>query len=148
MIKRDKRTCPRCLHWHGWLPAFGCNGDWAVGVGGSVSRFLETKLGGYSPYHLNGWIGSEEFVSGTTSCQPATNPDVWTDGSLVRDDVAGFCCGGAGVFSATSGLVWRGALGGTWKILPPGDDLQNERCRLSFSLPHAVQSVQRAELWG
>ena len=115
LIQRNKRTWPRCLHWHGWLPALGCDEDWAVGVGGSVSRVLETKLGGYSPFQLDGLVGSEEFVSGTTFSQPAANPDVWTDGRLVRDDVAGFCCGGAGVYCCYlwEGLEWTllGALG-------------------------------------
>ena len=33
-------------------------------------------------------------------------------------------------------------------MLPPEDDLQNERCGLFCSVPKPVQSVQRAELWG
>ena len=37
---------------------------------------------------------------------------------------------------------------GQLELLPPGDDLQNERCRLFLSVPRPVQSVQRAELWG
>ena len=45
LIQRDKRTWPRCLLWHGWLPALGCNGGWAIGASGSVSRNEENKLG-------------------------------------------------------------------------------------------------------
>ena len=119
LIQRDKRTWPTCLLWHGWLPALGCNGGWAIGASESVSRNLENKLWGYSPYHLDSWVSSQEFVSGTTSGLPASNPDVWTDGSLVRDDVAGFCCGGAGVHADSSGST-RGRR--SWEqleLLPP-----------------------------
>ena len=76
-----------------WLPSLDSNGDWAVGAGGAAARVLEASLGGYSPHVLEAWVDSEEFKSGTTSGQPHANPDVWTDGSLVRDDLTGVCCG-------------------------------------------------------
>ena len=105
-------------------------------------------MGSYVPHHLGDWFGSEEFVSGTGSGHLAANLDVWTDGSLVRDDVAGVCCGGAGIFAATSGACWVRRSWGHLDLLPPGDDPEGERCGLYVSVPKAVQSVQRAELWG
>ena len=56
---RDKRTWPRCLLWHGWLPALdGVNlaGGWAVGPGRVASNVLETRLGGCVPHTLDGWF--------------------------------------------------------------------------------------------
>ena len=67
---------------------------------------------------------------------------------MVRDDVAGVCCGGSGVFAATSGAAWFRRSWGHSDLLPPHAELGGECCRLSFSLPGPVQSVQRAELWG
>ena len=86
--------------------------------------------GGYLTPRLDDWAGSEEFVSGTSSGRPANDPDVWTDGSLVRDDVAGFCCGGAGVFADKSGEAWFRRTWGHLELLPPEDGLGNGRCRL------------------
>ena len=148
LIQRDKKTWPTCLLWHGWLPVLGCNVCRAIVASGSVSKNLENKLGAYFPYHLECWFSSEEFVSGTTSGKPASNPDVWTDGSLVKDDVAGFCCGGAGVHADSSGSTWGRRSWVQLELLPPGDNLQNERCRLFLSIHRPVQFVQRAELWG
>ena len=148
LIQRDKRTWPRCLLWHGWLLALDSNGGWAVGVGEPPASILESRLGVSVPHHLGDWFGSEEFVSGTGSGHLAANPDVWTDGSLVRDDVACVCCGGAGIFAATSGACWVRRSWVHLDLLPPGDDPESERCRLYVSVPKPVQSVQRAELWG
>ena len=134
--------------WHGWLPSLDSNGNWAVGAGGSVSRVLEASLGSYSPHQPEAWVGSEEFTSGTTSGQPDANPNVWTDGSLVRDEVAGVCCGGSGVFAAFSGAAWFRRSWGRLDLLPPHAQLDSECCRLFYSLPGSVQSAQRAELLG
>ena len=60
----------------------------------------------------------------------------------------GFCCGGAGVYAATSARAWSGRSWEYFELLPPDDDLQNERCRLFCSVPMPVQSVQRSEFWG
>ena len=107
LIQRDKRTWPGCSLWHGWLPALDGTGGWAVGLGRVSVNVLETRLGGgrggYSPHNLADWVGSEDFATGASSGFLAANPDVWTDGSLVRDEVTGVCCGGAGVFALSSG---------------------------------------------
>ena len=103
LVQRDKRTWPRCLLWHGWLPALDGAGCWADGPRGGASNVLESRLVVYLPHELGDWAGSEDFASGVGSGRLAHNPDVWTDGSLVRDEVSDVCCGGAGVFAATSG---------------------------------------------
>ena len=65
----------------------------------------------------------EEFTSGTTSGQPDANPNVWTDGSLVRDEVSGVCCGGSGVFAAFSGEAWFRRSWGRLDLLPTHAEL-------------------------
>ena len=51
LIQRDKSIWPRCLLWHGWLPALSALGaplSWAVGPGHVASSLLETSLGAYT----------------------------------------------------------------------------------------------------
>ena len=108
-------------------------GNWAVGAGGAAARVLEASLGGYSPHVLEAWVDSEEFKSGTTSGQPNANPDVWNDGSLVRDDLTGLCSGGAGVFAAFSGSAWFQRSWGRLELLPPHGEFDGDCCSLSFS---------------
>ena len=141
------RTWPRCLIWHGWLSALGGDGNLAVGPGRVAANILESCLGGYMPHELGGWVGSDEFVAGVRSGSPARHPDVWTDGSLVRDEVSDVCCGGAGVYAAASGAFWFHRDWGHLDLLPPDDTFGNERCRLFLAVPCPLQTVQRAELW-
>ena len=138
LIQRDKRTWPRCLLWHGWLPAMDSAGGWAVGVGGTAANILESRL----PHSLENWA-----ASGAGSGDLAAEPDVWTDGSLVRDEVTDVCCGGAGVFAGTSGVCWFHRSWEHLDLLPPGDNRGSERCRLYLSVPKPWQTAQRAELW-
>ena len=56
---------------------------------GFLPKNLETRLGGYVPHVLCDWTHSEGFVAGTRSVALSANPDFWTDGSLVRDEVTG-----------------------------------------------------------
>ena len=60
-----------------------------------------------------GWGGEQAGA-------PCANPDVWTDGSLVRDKFSGVCCGGAGFFFAfSSGASWFHRSGGHLELLAP-----------------------------
>ena len=111
LTQRDTRTWPRCLLWHGWLPASDSTGRWAVGVGETAANILESPLGGYFPHNLEDSAALEEFVSGTGSAVLAAELDVWTDGSLVRDEVTN------GVLVSLRlllGLVGFIDLGGIW----------------------------------
>ena len=148
LIQRDKRTWPRCLLWHGWLPALDISGNWASGPHNSGENVIESRLGGYTCEDLNGWSASDDWLLGVRTGNLSDSPDAWTDGSLVRDKVSGVCCGGAGVFSFTSGASWFHRSGGHLDLLPPDPDTGSERSWIYFSEPKPLQTVQRAELWG
>ena len=144
LIQREKRTWPTCLLWHGWLPALDGTGGWAVGVSAHV---LDSSWG-YTPHILGDWTGSEDFATGASSGVLAANLDVWTDGSAVRDEVTGVCCGKAGVFAMSSGGCWFHRSWEHLDLLPPDENSGSEQCRLYLSVPQPLHTVQRAELWG
>ena len=114
LIQMDKRTWPRCLLWHGWLPALDIRGNWATGPHTLASNVIENRLGGYIGDDLNGWAASEVWLAGVQDGAPCASPDVWTDGSLVRDKFSGVCCGGAGFFLFLQVLVGFIDLVGIW----------------------------------
>ena len=73
-------------------------------------------------------------------------PNVWTDGSLVQDKVAGVSSSGAGFFADHTATFWDVR---TWEqvdLLHPVDNFPS--CRGFCSVPGPCQSVQRAEMWG
>ena len=148
LMQRDKRNWPRCLLWHGWLPALDLLGNWAAGHDSVAANVIESRLGGYTGMDLNGWTATGVWLAGVRTGVPSANPDVWTDGSLVRDKFSGICCGGAGVFAFLSGAAWFHRSRGHLELLPPDVNLGSERSVLYFSVPGALQTVQRAELWG
>ena len=96
---------------------------------------------------FNGWSITEDWVASVRSGSLAVSPDVWTDGSFVRDEVSGVCSGGAGVFSFVSGSCWFQRSRGHLELLPPDENTGSERSWLYFSFPRPWQTVQRAELW-
>ena len=122
-------------------------GGWAVGPGRISANVLETRLGGYTPHVLGARAGSQEFAAGAGSGVLSANPDVWTDGSLVRDEVTGVCCGGAGVFALSSGACWFHRSWRHLDLLPPDENSGNERRKLYLSVPRPLHTVRRAELW-
>ena len=91
LMQRDKKTWLRCLLWHGWLPALDGAGFWAVGPNEVAAHMLESRLGGYAPHVLSGWVAFQECV-------------------------AGFGSGAGGAFLLHCLLVLDGSivLGGTW----------------------------------
>ena len=54
------------------------------------------------------------FVAGTHSAPLANNPDVRTEGRLVRDKASGACCGRSGVFAVDSGRLGFIEPGSIW----------------------------------
>ena len=90
---------------------------------------------------------SEEWVARVKSGALCANPDAWTDGSLVRDEVSGVCCGGGGVFAVASASSWFRRSWGHLELLPPDRDRGTERSWLYFSVPRPLQTAQRAALW-
>ena len=114
-MQKDKRNWPRCLLWHGWLPALDLLGNWAGGPNTMAGNVLESRLGGYAGADLNGWATTGVWLAGVRAGAPCANPDVWMDGSLVRDQLSNVCCGGAGGFAFSLGASWFHRSGeGTW----------------------------------
>ena len=93
------------------------------------------------------WVPADDFAAEVRGACLAAQPDVWTDGSLVRDEVSGVCCFGAGVYALASGSAWCHRSWGHLDLLPLDVESGAERCRLYFSVPGPLQTVQRAELW-
>ena len=91
---------------------------------------------------------TEDWVHSVGNGRVSELPDVWTDGSLVRDELTDICSGGAGVFSFSSGSGWFRRSWGHLELLPPDEDSGSERSWIFFSVPNPLQTVQRAELWG
>ena len=76
------------------------------------------------------------------------SPDVWTDGSLVRDEVSGSACAGAGVYARLHADNWRYRRWGHFDDLGLTPDGLSSSCLGFCSLPGPLQTVQRAEFWG
>ena len=72
--------------------------------------------------------------------------NVWSDGSLVLDQVTGVSSSGAGFFARQAGDCWDNRLWGHVDGLRSAGAAQC--CRGFCSVPGPLQSVQRAEMWG
>ena len=97
--------------------------------------------------HIFSVIGarSEDFATGASSGVLAANPDVSTGGGLVRDEVTGVCCGKAGMFALSSCGCWFHRSWGHLDLLPPDENSGSEKCRLYFSVPQPLHTVQRGD---
>ena len=74
------------------------------------------------------------------------HPNVWSDGSLVLDQVTGVSSSGAGFFARQAGDCWSNRRWGHVDGLRSVRAVQS--CRGFCSVPGPLQSVQRAEMWG
>ena len=72
------------------------------------------------------------------------HPNVWTDGSLVRNQVTGVSSSGAGFFAHQLEDCWGGRRWGYVDRVRP----EVQSCQGFCSVPGPLQSVQRAEMWG
>ena len=72
--------------------------------------------------------------------------NVWSDGSLVLDQVTGVSSSGAGFFAHQSVNLWDDRRWGHVDHHRPEGDVQS--CRGFSFVPGPLQSVQRAEMWG
>ena len=148
IVSMDKAGWPRCLLWHGWLPALsGADGDvpWAVDAEHVASKCLEVALGSYVGAGREP-VGLFPLVSDDAPLADA--PDVWSDGSLVLDSFSGVGFAGCGVYAHCSGAAWSGRWWRHLDLLPPLPDGSGEACRLYCSVLGPLQTVQRAEIWG
>ena len=150
ILTKDKTGWPRCLLWHGWLPALSGSalGDpWAVDGVQIVLQKIGWKL------HLALMLmlsrhPFDDFYLGDRDSDIVDDPFVWSDGSLVVDKVSGFGVAGAGVYAHVSGESWFDRRWAHLDLLPPLPDGGGERCRMYCSIPCPLQSVQRAVIWG
>ena len=148
ILRLDKAGWPRCLLWHGWLPALSGADDgdpWAVDAADVASKRLEVALGSY--------VGGERAPGGEFSLAEGDAPlvdapDVWSDGSLVLDSCSGIGVAGCCVYAHASGAAWFGRMWGHLDLLLPLPDGAGEACRLYCSVPGPLQTVQRGEIWG
>ena len=72
-------------------------------------------------------------------------PNLWTDGSLVLDQVTHVSSSGSGFFAHQPEDCWRGRRWGHVDGIRPGGAVLS--CRGFCSVPGPLQSVQRAEMW-
>ena len=93
---------------------------------------------------LREWNLSQRSLSASRA---SLYPNVWTDGSLVADEVVGTSSAGAVAYAHDSGSCWFLRSWGHLDLLPNDQELGAERCSLYSSLPGPLQSVQRAEMW-
>ena len=102
LMRMDKAPWPRCLLWHGCLPMLsGVSGasPWAGDASESAGHLLEVALGSYSSGLVSEWSLPEGFDTVEAASRIPDVPDVWTDGSLVLDQVTGVSSSGS-VFTA------------------------------------------------
>ena len=84
---------------HGWLPKLsGVNGASlsAASAADSAGYLVQSALGSYSSGLLAGWGPPVGFDPVETASLIPDSPNVWTDGSLVLDQVTGVSFSGAG----------------------------------------------------
>ena len=149
LMRMDKAHWPRCLLWHGWLPMLsGSNGDspWAGTAAESAHYLVEAALGDDSSAMISAWNPPDGYDQVAVSCLVPDHPNVWTDGSLVLDKVAGVSSSGAGFFAHQAALLWDVRTWGQVDRLQSVGDFP--ACRGFCSVPGPYQSVQRAEMWG
>ena len=144
LMGMDKAHWPRCLLWHG----SGVNGvsPCAAETSESAVHLFEVALGRYSPGVLADWSPSDGFDAVEAASRVPDAPEVWTNGSLVLDQVTGVSSSGAGFFAHQSEDFWGGRRWGQVDRVRPEGEVQS--CRGFCSVPGPLQSVQRAEMWG
>ena len=109
-MRMDKGHGPRCLLWHCWLPMLsGVPGasPWAGSAAESASYLVEAALGFHSSGMVAEWSSPDEFDRVEAASLIPDHPNVWSDGSLVVDQVTGVSSSGAGFFSHQSDRYWR-----------------------------------------
>ena len=125
-----------------------CNGvsPWAGNASESATYLVEAALGGYSSGVVSDWSPLVGFDRVAVSSLVPDHPNVWTDGSLVLDKVAGISSSGAGFFADHAASFWDVRSWGQVDLIHPVGYVPS--CRGVCSVPGPFQSVQRAELWG
>ena len=149
LIRMDEGHWPRCLLWHGWLPTLsGVHGvsPWAVRAADSADYIVESALGRYFSGLLVGWGPPVGFDAVEAASLLPASPTIWTDGSLVLDQVTGVSSSGAGFFAHQPASCWDHRCWGQVDGVRAVGEVSS--CRGFCSVPGPLQSVQRAEMWG
>ena len=145
----NRSKWPRCLLWHGWLPALnGMLNDkpWALSFGELASFRLERCLGAYPVGFAAAWTPPEYWDADDIALEIPDRPNIWTDGS--REDfssIGGFEVAGADVNLPAAEVAFDHSV---WGTVEEYGDARLERCRAFLPVPGVLQTVQRAELWG
>ena len=90
LMRIDKGHWPRSLLWHGWLPLLSGTNDafpLAESAAQGAKHFLEQVLGAYSSRLVFDWGLPDGFDAADIALQICEHPNVWTDASLVLDEV-------------------------------------------------------------
>ena len=94
LVNVDKSNRPRCLPWHGKLPALACpdgGSAWADSAGDVGLHRLDCALVAYSDDVCREWVATDRFRAELAASRISDEPDVWTDGSFVGDALWGWC---------------------------------------------------------
>ena len=75
------------------------------------------------------------------------SPNVWSDETLVLDEVLGAASPGSGVCAHLSGAAWFHRKWGDLDLLHPVPGFGAESCLGFCSVLGSLQTAQRAELW-
>ena len=114
LMRMDKGHWPRSLLWYGWLLLFfGTYGDspWAETAVQGAGNLLEQALGSYSSRLIFDCGLPRGFDD--AALQVSEQPDVWTDGSLVLDEVSGASSSGSRKWGHFDELGPVGGVGGS-----------------------------------
>ena len=87
----------------------GVNGGstWAASASESASNLVEAALGCYSSGVITEWSPPDEYDRVEVASLVPDHPNVWSDGSLVLDQVTGVSSSGAGFFAHQSVNFWN-----------------------------------------
>ena len=102
LMRMDKGHWPRCLIWHGWLPMLsGVPGasSCAASASEGASYLVEAALGSYSSGMITNGVLLMGMIRLVLPPCVLDQPNVWSDGSLVLDQVTGVSSSGAVFFA-------------------------------------------------
>ena len=105
---------------------------------------LESALGSYSSDILLDWDVPQSVDWDSAANRMPPSPDVWTDGSILRNEVSGSAFAGAGVYDRLHADSWRYRRWGHFDDPGLAPDGLSSSCLGFSSLPGPLQTVQRA----
>ena len=100
LVGMNKVDWTRFMLWHGWLPGLSgqASRPWAWNVQDVARYRLDSALGCYDPDPASGWSLDEHFDATDVADSMPDDPNIWSDGSCVTDDLADVSVAGSGVF--------------------------------------------------